>query len=130
MGADCILLILAALTNREARELEELARAMDMDVLVEVHDAREVERAHGLETQLIGINNRNLKTLVTDLATTEELAPLVPAEKFLIAESGIRTHADLGRLAAVGPRCFLVGESLLRQPDVTAATRTLLTGAA
>jgi indole-3-glycerol phosphate synthase len=130
MGADCILLILAALTDSEARELEELARALDMDVLAEVHDAREVERALGLETQLIGINNRNLKTLVTDLTTTEELSPQVPCDRFLIAESGIRSHGDLRRLAAVGPQCFLVGESLLRQPDVTAATRTLLTGEA
>ena len=95
MGADCILLILAALTDAEARELEELARALDMDVLAEVHDQREVERALGLETPLIGINNRNLKTLVTDLATTEELAPQVPPDRFLIAESGIRSHADL-----------------------------------
>ena len=130
MGADCILLILAALTDSEARELEALARALDMDVLAEVHDQREVERALGLETQLIGINNRNLKTLATDLATTEELAPLVPPDRFLIAESGIRSHADLQRLAAAGAQCFLVGESLMRQPDVTAATRTLLTGAA
>ena len=88
-----------------------------------------LERALGLETPLIGINNRNLKTLVTDLATTEELAPLVPPDRFLIAESGIRSHADLRRLAAVGAQCYLVGESLLRQPDVTAATRALLTGA-
>jgi indole-3-glycerol phosphate synthase len=130
MGADCILLILAALTDAEARELEALARALDMDVLAEVHDEREVERALGLETPLIGINNRNLKTLVTDLATTEELAPQVPPDRFLIAESGIRSHADLRRLAAAGAMCFLVGESLLRQPDVMAATRTLLTGEA
>ncbi len=130
MGADCILLILAALTNREVRELEELARALDMDVLVEVHDQLEIERACGLETPLMGINNRNLKTLVTDLATTEELSPLVPPDRFLIAESGIRGNADLRRLAAAGPQCFLVGESLLRQPDVTAATRMLLTGVA
>ena len=130
MGADCILLILAALTDSEARELEALARALDMDVLAEVHDQREVERVLGLETQLIGINNRNLKTLATDLATTDELAPLVPPDRFLIAESGIRSHADLQRLAAAGAQCFLVGESLMRQPDVTAATRNLLTGAA
>jgi indole-3-glycerol phosphate synthase len=130
MGADCILLILAALTDTEARELEGLARAMDMDVLAEVHNEREVERAVGLETPLIGINNRNLKTLVTDLATTEELAPVVPADRFLIAESGIRSHADLRRIVAAGAHCFLVGESLMRQSDVAAATRTLLTGSA
>jgi indole-3-glycerol phosphate synthase len=130
MGADCILLILAALTDTEARELEALARALDMDVLAEVHNEREVERALGLETPLIGINNRNLKTLVTDLATTEELAPRVPPDRFLIAESGIRSHADLRRIAAAGAQCFLVGESLLREADVTAATRALLSGAA
>ncbi len=130
MGADCILLILAALTDAEARELEELARALDMDVLAEVHDQREVQRAMGLETPLIGINNRNLKTLATNLATTEELAAEIPADRFLIAESGIRSHADVRRLAAVGVQCYLVGESLLRQPDVTAATRALLTGTA
>ena len=129
MGADCILLILAALTDREARDLEELARALDMDVLVEVHDEREVERALGLETPLFGINNRNLKTLVTDIATTERLAPLVPPDRFLIAESGIRGNADLRRLSEACVQCFLVGESLLRQPDVAAATRALLTDA-
>ena len=126
MGADCILLILAALTDARARELEELARALDMDVLAEVHDRRELERALGLQTQLIGINNRNLKTLKTDLETTAELAPLVPSDRFLIAESGIRTHADVLRLSDAGARCFLVGESLLKQPDVGAATRALL----
>jgi indole-3-glycerol phosphate synthase len=128
MGADCILLILAALTDSEARELEGLARDLDMDVLAEVHDRRDLERALGLQTSLIGINNRNLKTLITDLATTEELAPMVPADRFLIAESGIRDNADLRRLAAIGPQSFLVGESLLRQADVGAATRALLTG--
>jgi len=128
MGADCILLILAILADAEARDLEALARALDMDVLVEVHDQREVERALGLETQLIGINNRDLKTLAVDLATTERLAPQVPADRFLIAESGIRTNADLRRMAATGVQCFLVGESLMRQADVTTATRALLTG--
>ena len=100
MGADCILLILAALTDTEARDLETLARDLDMDVLAEVHDRRELERALGLQTPLIGINNRNLKTLITDLANCEELAPLVPADRFLIAESGIRGHTRPA--AAVG----------------------------
>jgi len=126
MGADCILLIMAALSDAQAREMEQIALSMDMDVLVEVHDRDELDRALLLETQLIGINNRNLKTLVTDLATTEELAPLVPPDRFLIAESGIRNTDDLRRLAAVGPNCYLVGESLVRQKDVTAAVRTLL----
>ncbi len=126
MGADCVLLILAALGNGQARELEAVARALDMDVLVEVHDERELQRACGLETALFGINNRNLKTLQTDLAVTEQLAPLVPADRFLVAESGIRSTDDLRRLSAAGARCFLVGESLMRQPDVAAATRVLL----
>jgi indole-3-glycerol phosphate synthase len=126
MGADCVLLILAALSDAEARDLEALARALDMDVLAEVHDRRDLDRALGLQTHFIGINNRNLKTLVTDLATTEELAPLVPPDRFLVAESGIQTNADLRRLAAVGTQCFLVGESLMRQADVAAATKALL----
>jgi indole-3-glycerol phosphate synthase len=126
MGADCILLILAALTDTEARALEALARALDMDVLAEVHDERELDRALGLTTPLIGINNRNLKTLETDLRTTEVLAPAVPVDRFLIAESGIGTHADVVRLADAGVRSFLVGESLLRQPDVGAAVMALL----
>lgn len=130
MGADCILLIMAALSDNRARELEALARSLDMDVLVEVHDERELERALGLETSLIGINNRDLKTLRTDLVVTERLAPLVPADRFLIAESGIRDTTDLQRLAAIGPHCYLVGESLMRQADVAAATRALLGGAA
>jgi indole-3-glycerol phosphate synthase len=126
MGADCILLIMAALSDSQARELEQVAMSLDLDVLVEVHDRDELDRALLLETSLIGINNRNLKTLVTDLATTEELAPLVPPDRFLIAESGIRHTEDLRRLSAVGPQCYLVGESLMRQQDVTAAVRDLL----
>ena len=126
MGADCILLIMAALTDEEARELESLARALDMDVLAEVHDPAELQRALGMQTKLIGINNRNLKTLQTDIAVTEQLAPEVPPERFLIAESGLRSHADLVRLSRICVNCFLVGEHLMRRPDVTAATRELL----
>ncbi|HUZ62683.1 MAG TPA: indole-3-glycerol phosphate synthase TrpC [Acetobacteraceae bacterium] len=126
MGADCILLIMAALSDDQARELESLARALDMDVLAEVHDARELERALGLQTHLIGINNRNLKTLKTDIQITIDLAPQVPPERFLIAESGIRNHDDVIRLADAGVHCYLVGESLMRQPDVTAAVRALI----
>lgn len=126
MGADCILLIMAVLTDAQARELEQVAISLDVDVLVEVHDREELDRALLLETSLIGINNRNLRTLQTDLAITEELAPLVPPDRFLIAESGIRNTADLRRLAAVGPNCYLVGESLMRQTDVAAAVRELL----
>jgi indole-3-glycerol phosphate synthase len=128
MGADCILLILAALTDPQAVELEQLARGLGMDVLAEVHDQMELDRALGLQTKLIGINNRNLKTLQTDLETTMRLAPQVPPERFLIGESGIRSHADVKRLSSMGVNCFLVGESLLRQEDVTAATVALLNG--
>jgi indole-3-glycerol phosphate synthase len=113
-------------TDSEAIALEGLARDLDLDVLVEVHDQRELERALGLQTKLIGINNRNLKTLQTDIETTIELAPLVSCERMLVTESGIRGHEDLKRLAAVGAHCLLVGESLLRQPDLVAATKDLL----
>jgi indole-3-glycerol phosphate synthase len=126
MGADCILLIMAALTDAQAVELEEIARALDMDVLAEVHDRAELDRALGLQTKLIGVNNRNLKTLKTDLSTSLELAPMVPPDRAVIAESGLRSHDDLNRLSDVGVCCFLVGESLLRQPDLTEATRALL----
>jgi indole-3-glycerol phosphate synthase len=126
VGADCILLIMAALTDAEAIALEQLARDLDLDVLVEVHDQRELERALGLQTKLIGINNRNLKTLETDIETTIELAPMVSCERMLVTESGIRGHEDLKRLAAVGAHCLLVGESLLRQDDLVAATKDLL----
>jgi indole-3-glycerol phosphate synthase len=125
-GADCILLIMAALDNDQARELEGVARYLDLDVLVEVHNRRELDRALGLQTPLIGINNRNLKTLQTAIETTIELAPHVPPDRLLVTESGIRDYADLKRLAAVGAHCLLVGESLLRQPDIAEATRALL----
>ncbi len=126
MGADCILLIMAALSNTEARELEEIARVFDLDVLVEVHDAEELQRALGLQTKLIGINNRNLKTLTTDIATTFILAADVPPDRFLISESGIRSNDDVNKLATVGAQGFLVGEQLMRQPDIAAATRMLM----
>jgi len=128
MGADCILLIMAALTDEQAVELESLARNLDMDVLAEVHDPAELTRALGLQTKLIGVNNRNLKTLHTDLNTTIELAPLVPPDRFLIGESGIRSNADVRRLSEQGVNCFLVGEALMRQPDVAEATLRLLNG--
>ena len=126
MGADAILLIMAALGDDLANELEDVARSLDMAVLAEVHDAQEMERALGLQTRLIGVNNRNLKTLVTDLATSEELIPMVPADRIPVAESGLRTPADLRRMAEAGAYCVLVGEHLMRQPDVAEATRALL----
>ncbi len=129
MGADCVLLILAALSDEQATEIEDVARSLDMAVLAEVHDERELERALGLETRLIGINNRDLRTLTTDIAVTERLAPLVPADRIPIAESGIRTPDDVRRMAAVGARCLLVGEHLMRQPDVAAAARALVEAA-
>ena len=126
MGADCVLLIMAALSDATASELAATAAEHRLDLLAEVHDGRELDRALRLGVRMIGINNRNLKTLVTDLATTERLAPEVPADRIVVAESGIRRAEDLDRLAAAGARCFLVGETLMREPDVTAATRRLL----
>jgi indole-3-glycerol phosphate synthase len=126
MGADCVLLIMAALSDAQAEELEDVARSLDMSVLAEVHDERELDRALGLETRLIGINNRDLRTLRTDLAAAEALAPLIPADRIPVAESGIRTPEDVRRMAAAGARCILVGEHLLRQPDVKAAARELV----
>ncbi len=126
IGADCILLIMAALSDMEAAELAAAAAEFGLDVLAEIHDGAELDRALRLPVQLIGINNRNLKTLETDLRTAETLAPEVPSDRIVVAESGIRRSTDLDRLAAAGARCFLVGETLMREPDVTAATRRLL----
>src|SRR5688572_19959330 len=125
-GADCILIILAQVDDATARTLAAAAREWGMDAIAEVHDEAELERALQLDCRLIGINNRNLKTFETTLATTERLAPRVPKDRIVIGESGIFAHSDLMRLAKVGVRTFLVGESLMRQPDVTAATRALL----
>jgi indole-3-glycerol phosphate synthase len=130
MGADCILLIMAALTDAEAASLEMAAELRGMDVLVEVHDRQELRRACQLKTRLIGINNRNLKTLKVDLTVTEELGRELPAGRLLVSESGLSTPTDLARMARAGARCFLVGESLMKQADVEGATRALLAGAA
>ena len=127
LGADCILIIVAALSDLQMAELEAAAFDLGMDVLIEVHNEAELERAlTHLSSPLLGINNRNLKTMVTDLAVTESLSRQVPADRLLVAESGLANPADLARMAQVGARCFLIGESLMRQADVTAATRTLL----
>ena len=126
LGADCILLILAALGDDEARRLDSLAAEHGMDALFEVHDRRELERALALGARLIGINNRDLKTLKVDLETTLRLAPLVPPGPLVVAESGLKSAADLAHLAAVGVRAFLVGEALMAEADVEAATRRLL----
>ena len=130
LGADCVLLILAALDNAEAAELEAAAIDWGMDVLVEVHDADEMRRALELRSPLIGINNRNLKTLEVDIATTEELASMLPDGALGVSESGLYTTADLDRMRRAGCPCFLVGESLMRQSDVAAATAALLGDAA
>ena len=126
IGADAILIIVAALEDAQMAEIEAAAIEQGLDVLVEVHDAAEMERAARLKSRLIGINNRNLKTFETDLATTEQLALLAPEGAVLVGESGITSHADIERLAESGVRAFLVGESLMRQPDIAAATRALL----
>lgn len=127
IGADCVLLILAALDDKTARTLHATARSLGLDVLAEVHDERELDRALPLDGAMIGINNRDLKSLTVSLATFERLAPRVPRDRLLVAESGIRTSADIARLSAAGARAFLVGESLMSQPDIAAATRALLT---
>lgn len=125
-GADCILIIMATVSDAQARELEEAALELGMDVLVEVHDRAELERAAALRSRLIGINNRDLRTFETSLETTKTLAKAAPAEALLVSESGLSTPQDLAEMARYGVRCFLIGESLMRQADVEAATRALL----
>lgn len=126
LGADGVLLIMAALTDNEAKELHELSRELGMDTLVEVHDAAELERAQRLSPAMIGVNARNLKTLQVDLDTTRDLAKLMDSKTFTIAESGIEDHRTLKDLQNLGYRGFLVGESLMRQPDIGLAVRQLL----
>lgn len=126
LGADAVLLILAALSDAQAAELEATATELGMDVLLEVHDEGELDRALALRSPLLGINNRDLRTFAVDLAVTERLVGRVPPGRLVVSESGIARTADLERLALVGVRCFLVGESLMRQADVAAATAALL----
>ncbi len=126
LHADCILIIMAMLDDTEAAELEQTAMDLGMDVLIEVHDRAELDRAARLKSPLIGINNRNLHTFEVTLDVTRDLARRVPEDRLIVSESGLFTPEDLANLAQYGARCFLIGEALMRQPDVTAATRALL----
>jgi indole-3-glycerol phosphate synthase len=126
LGADCILIIMASVSDAQAAELEAAAFEWGMDVLIEVHDGDELDRAVALKSPLLGINNRNLKTFETTLDTTRELSRRVPADRLLVSESGLFTPRDLSDMAQYGARCFLIGESLMRQEDVTQATRAIL----
>jgi len=127
-GADCILIIMATVDDDAARTLNKTAHDLGLDVLLETHDEGELKRALALECRLIGVNNRDLRTFETSLSVCERLKPLIPAEKIVVAESGIVDHRDCRRLAEAGIGAFLVGETLMRQRDVAAATRALLTG--
>ena len=126
LGADCILIIMASVSDAQATELEAAAFEWGMDALIEVHDQAELERTGHLQSPLIGINNRNLKTFETSLDTTRTLSKLVPADKMIVCESGLNTPAELADMAMYGARTFLIGESLMRHDDVAAATRALL----
>ncbi|WP_050928529.1 indole-3-glycerol phosphate synthase TrpC [Aestuariivita boseongensis] len=126
LGADCILIIMASVSDAQASELEEAAMEWGMDALIEVHDRSELDRAAELKSTMIGINNRNLNTFETTLDTTRSLAKFVPEGRMIVCESGLNTPADLADMARYGSRCFLIGESLMRQDDVEAATRALL----
>ncbi|WP_146345565.1 indole-3-glycerol phosphate synthase TrpC [Falsiphaeobacter marinintestinus] len=126
LGADCILIIMASVSDAQAAELEQTAFDWGMDVLIEVHDAPELKRSTALQSPLLGINNRNLNTFETTLDTTRTLSKHVPADRTIVCESGLNTPADLADIALYGARCFLIGESLMRQTDVEQATRNLL----
>ena len=125
-GGDCILIIMASVSDAQAAELEDAAMGWGMDVLIEVHDEYELERAMALRSPLVGVNNRNLKTFETDLDTTRRLSRMMPGDRMLVAESGLNTPDDLADMARHGARIFLIGESLMRQEDVAGATRALL----
>ena len=126
LGADCILIIMAMVSDQQAEELEDCAIFWGMDVLVEVHDEKELERALNLKSKLIGVNNRNLKTFNIRLETTEELAVKIPKNYLIVSESGLLNKGDLNRMAKENVRSFLIGESLMRQNNINAAIKTLL----
>ena len=126
LGADCILIIMASVSDAQASELEDAATGYGMDALIETHDAAELERALLLKSRMIGINNRNLNTFETSLDVTRKLSKQVPGDRLMVCESGLNSPEDLAEMARYGTRCFLIGESLMRQPDVETATRRLL----